>query len=255
MTARDAGRDRPWLLAIDTATSQVVVAAGTEAGEPITSRAVPAEHRHGERLLITIDALIADAGLDLPALRGVVVGTGPGAFTGLRVGLATAKTLAHELGIPIAGISTGAALLAAVAAAGIAGDGVVLRLPAGPHDRVEIRPGERPHLVPGGPAANASAESGSDLAVDRSVDRAGDGAVPELAIAIDLPGRATRAELERGAMALAGLPASLLRLGLVRLSAGSDDPATLVPEYVMLPRGAAAGLDVGKGVSWSHDRP
>ena len=40
-------------------------------------------------------------------LTGIVVGTGPGAFTGLRVGLATAKGLAHGLGIPIVGVSTG----------------------------------------------------------------------------------------------------------------------------------------------------
>ena len=43
----------------------------------------------------------------------MIVGTGPGAFTGLRVGLATAKAIAHELGVPIAGVSTAEALLAA----------------------------------------------------------------------------------------------------------------------------------------------
>ncbi len=257
MTARDAGADRPWILAIDTATSQVVVAAGTGAGELLASRAAPAEHRHGERLLVTIDALIAEAGLDLPALRGVVVGTGPGAFTGLRVGLATAKTLAHELGIPMAGVSTGAALVAAGLAAGIAGEGVVLRLPAGPHDRVEVRPGEPPRLLAGVPAGSAGAGAGVNATPNAGSgsDRAGHGAVPELVIAVDLAGRATEAELERGEAALVGLPAALLRLGVARLAVGSDDPATLVPEYVMLPRGAAEGLDVAEGVSWSHDRP
>ena len=102
-----------WLLALDTATSRVVVAAGTPDGALIAERSFPAEHRHGERLLATVDELARAADLALEALAGIVVGTGPGAFTGLRVGLATAKTLAHELGVPIAGVSSAEALLAA----------------------------------------------------------------------------------------------------------------------------------------------
>jgi hypothetical protein len=247
MKATEGREARPWLLAIDTATSQVVVAAGTLDGEVIASRAVPAEHRHGERLLAQIDALIGETGLGLAELRGVVVGIGPGAFTGLRVGLATAKTLAHELGVAIAGVSTGEALLSAAAAAGIAGEGVVLRLPAGPHDRVEVRPGQPPRLLPGGPLGNAdSAGDPADL---------GDTGGSEIPIAVDLAGRAPAADLERGEAALAGLPASLLRLGIARLADHLDDEATLVPEYVMLPPGVRDGLDVGEGVSWSHDRP
>jgi len=230
------GSTRPWLLAIDTATSQVVVAAGTPAGDVLASRSVPAEHRHGERLLAMIDALVGETNLDLAALGGVIVGTGPGAFTGLRVGLATAKTLAHELGVSIAGVATGDALLFAGVAVGVGGKNVVLRLPAGPHDRVEVRPGQPPRLVPGGSPENAA--SGS-----------------EIAIAVDLAERAPEADLGRGAAALTGLPASLMRLGVARLAARGDDAATLVPEYVMLPRGVSAGLDVGEGVSWSRDRP
>jgi len=182
------------------------------------------------------------------ALGGVIVGTGPGAFTGLRVGLATAKTLAHELDVPIAGVSTGAALLAAGAAAGIAGEDVALWLPAGPHDRVEVRSGQPPRLVPGGAVAGVAG----------AFDAGGRDGAPEsasrLAIAVDLVGRAPDGDLERGEAAVRGLPASLLRLGVARLAAASDDAATLVPEYVMLPRGVSAGLDVGEGVSWSHDR-
>ena len=45
-------------------------------------------------------------------MAAIVVGTGPGAFTGLRVGIATAKGMAHALGVPIVGVSTADALLA-----------------------------------------------------------------------------------------------------------------------------------------------
>ena len=219
-----------WILVLDTATGRVVVAAGRPDGRLLAERGFPAEHRHGERLLATIEELSASAGLALESLAGVVVGTGPGAFTGLRVGLATAKTLAHELGLPVAGVSTAEALL--LAAGDAAADDVVT-LPAGLHDRVEVRRGEPPRLVTGGGP---------------------DAAVPAAAIAVDLDGRAGAAALERGRRAVDGLAAALLRLGLERLSAGGDDAERLVPEYVTLPRGAAPTLDLEEGVAWSHDR-
>ena len=51
-------------------------------------------------------------------LGGLVVGTGPGAFTGLRVGIATVKGLAYALDLPVVGVPTGEALLAAARAPG-----------------------------------------------------------------------------------------------------------------------------------------
>lgn len=220
------GGGSSWILAIDTATSLVVVAAGSPEGEPIGVRTFAAGHRHGSHLLPAFDALTADTGLALDRLGGVVVGLGPGAFTGLRVGLATAKTLAHALGAPIVGVSTGDALLRA---AGAAHD-VQLLLPAGPHDRVVVVAGNSPRL------------------------EAGDaGPEPSGAIAIDLEGRASAAALERGRHALAGLPATLLRLGAERLAAGDvDDVERLVPAYVSLPRGITTEVGDG-GVAWSRD--
>jgi hypothetical protein len=218
-----------WLLVLDTATSRVIVAAGRPDGSLIAERSFPAGHRHGERLLATIDELARTEDLSLQALGGIVVGTGPGAFTGLRVGLATAKTLAHELGVPIAGVSTGEALLDA------AGNGAVILLPAGPQDRVEVRQGAPPRLLAGGAERGAQSPAGR-------------------VVAVDLEGRAAPDALDRGRRAVDGLAGALLRLGLARLEAGGDDPERLVPEYVTLPRGVAGSLDLEGGVAWSHDR-
>jgi tRNA threonylcarbamoyladenosine biosynthesis protein TsaB len=56
-------------------------------------------------LMPAIDAMLRKAGLDLRALRTLLVVSGPGSFTGIRVGLSTAKGLAHAAGIPIVAIS------------------------------------------------------------------------------------------------------------------------------------------------------
>jgi tRNA threonylcarbamoyl adenosine modification protein YeaZ len=215
----------PWLLAIDTATSVVVVAAGDLDGRLLEARTFPAEHRHGSHLLPTIQGLAGDRGLTLEDLAGVVVGTGPGAFTGLRVGLATAKVLAHELAIPLVGVPTSDALLATDA------DATCLLLPAGPHDRTIAERGGGARLL------------------------AGDAAAPEPAgaMAIDLAGRATAAAVARGRRALDELPARLLALGTARLRAGeADDVDRLVPAYVSLPRGVTSEVGDG-GVAWSRD--
>jgi tRNA threonylcarbamoyladenosine biosynthesis protein TsaB len=219
----------PWLLAIDTATSVVVVAAGTPAGDLIEARTFAAGHRHGSHLLPSIEGLARDRDLAIGELAGVIVGTGPGAFTGLRVGLATGKTLAHALGVPIVGLSTGEALLAAAASAG--DPATRLSLPAGLRDRVVVIRGEAPRLEAGEAAAPA-AWAGT--------------------IAVDLEGRAPEPALEAGRRAVAALPATLLRLGAERLTAGAtDDAERLVPEYVSLPRGVTA--EPAGGVAWSRD--
>jgi tRNA threonylcarbamoyl adenosine modification protein YeaZ len=213
-----------WLLAIDTATSVVVVAAGAPDGTLVECRTFPAEHRHGSHLLPTIERLTQDRDLSLDGLVGVIVGTGPGAFTGLRVGLATAKTLAHELAVPLIGVATGEALLATEPSA------TALLLPAGPHDRTVVERGRAARLVAG---EHAEAE-------------------PAGAIAIDLAGRASAGALARGARALEALPASLLSIGARRLAAGATDDATrLVPEYVSLPRGVTRAAE--GAVAWTRD--
>lgn len=59
---------------------------------------------HSVRLLPLIEGLLDEAGLLMPDLAGVAVTAGPGSFTGLRIGLAVAKTLAQVLNIPVVGV-------------------------------------------------------------------------------------------------------------------------------------------------------
>ena len=80
------------------------------AGKLLGEQRWESRHRHGEELLERIDRLLAEAGARKGDLAGVIVGTGPGSFTGLRIGLATAKTIAYSLGIPVVGVSTTVAI-------------------------------------------------------------------------------------------------------------------------------------------------
>jgi tRNA threonylcarbamoyl adenosine modification protein YeaZ len=224
---------RPWLLALDTATNTIVVAAGTPDGRVLGHETFEGRYRHSQELLPAVARLVERLDLRLGDLAGIVAGTGPGAFTGLRVGLATAKTLAHELAVRVAGITTSDALLADEPAR------AVLWLPSGPRDRVAITIGEAPAIVREG---ETSPWEGALRGEGKATD-----------VAVDLDGRADPAALERGRGALARLPEALLRLGAARLAAGdADDPERLVPRYASPPRGAL--VDQGdRGVAWSRD--
>jgi tRNA threonylcarbamoyl adenosine modification protein YeaZ len=165
------------------------------------------------------------------ATCALVVGTGPGSFTGLRVGLATAKTLAYVRGLPIVGIASTDALRHAAGQAG-ASRAIVVVLPAGARDHYLARAGEEPVLVAPGGLREAL----------------GDVPVAGLDLDPDLLG-VDAASL--GEAALVGLPAALLELGWQRLATAElDDAATLVPAYVALPRGVRHGPEE---LGWSPD--
>lgn len=89
------------VLAVVTSTPQVSVAIG-DAGEVAEASLVLRQgRRHGEVLAPAIQSLCRLAGVDLESIGSIAVDTGPGLFTGLRVGVATAKALASALGIPV----------------------------------------------------------------------------------------------------------------------------------------------------------
>jgi tRNA threonylcarbamoyl adenosine modification protein YeaZ len=92
------------VLAFDTSTSAVTVAVVPADGEPPAQRVVVEANRHGELLAPLIRAALDDAGADPAALAAIGVGLGPGPFTGLRVGIVTAKAMSDALGIPAYGV-------------------------------------------------------------------------------------------------------------------------------------------------------
>lgn len=90
------------VLALDT--SAAVAVALLADGVTLASRVVYEQRRHAEQLAPMIAEVLAATGTDRSALTAVVVGTGPAPFTGLRVGLVTARTLGLALGIPVYGV-------------------------------------------------------------------------------------------------------------------------------------------------------
>jgi tRNA threonylcarbamoyladenosine biosynthesis protein TsaB len=139
-------------LAFDTATSAATAALvrdGQVLGERV-SRAV--------RVLEDADELFRESGAARTELTGIVVGTGPGSFTGLRMGLAAARGLALALELPVAGVSTLAALAAGA-------PGALPVVDAGRREVFTLRGGEPVVCAP------------ADIEVDSGTLCVGDGAV------------------------------------------------------------------------------
>jgi tRNA threonylcarbamoyl adenosine modification protein YeaZ len=106
------------LLAFDTATAQVTVA--LHDGDSVVASYDSSESmRHGEKLAPGIRRVLAEANVKATDLTGIAVGVGPGPFTGLRVGLVTARTLAHVRGIEVYGVCTLDVLAAEAADTGL----------------------------------------------------------------------------------------------------------------------------------------
>lgn len=96
------------VLAIDTATPAVIVGVllrhDDGAIETVAQRVAVDAHAHAELLTPNVVGAVADAGLTLRDIDVVAVGCGPGPFTGLRVGMATAAAYGHALGVPVHGV-------------------------------------------------------------------------------------------------------------------------------------------------------
>ena len=93
------------LLGLDTATPAVTVAV-CDGGRVLAESTAPDDRRHGELLAPAIESVLREAGVTVGDLGGIAVGVGPGPFTGLRVGLVTARMLGAVLHVPVHGVCT-----------------------------------------------------------------------------------------------------------------------------------------------------
>lgn len=246
-------------LAIETATHHIVVALGPSS-RPVASVVREVVPGRWTPLLSLIDEAFADAGVTMADVRAIGVGTGPGSFTGLRAGLATAKTLCWLRGTPLVALPTDDTLRRAAALGEPAPtEPVAVVQRAGARDHYVALPGTDPVLTP--PTRDLAAMLG-----DRPV------AAIDLADGEVRQGLVARARtlghpdpVALGGTALRHAPDALLAVMDELLAAGAmADPTTLVPRYVALPRGVGAApvetgttlMDTTRGEgTWSPTRP
>jgi len=231
------------LLALDTATRHPTLALAEPDGDIVGERQWESQHRHGEELLQRLDDLLAHAAAKPRDVAGVIVGIGPGSFTGLRIGLATAKTIAYSLDVPIVGISTTQALALAAFDGESGRAEFAVTLPAGAKDRyvhrvvvdgASVTEQGSPQLVVPGAAFDAACTDALVVAVD-----------------LDAADDISDEDAERGEAALRGLARARAHLGTQTLKSGKhDDIERLVPAYVALPRGIAQAV---AEMTWSPD--
>lgn len=89
------------LLAIDTSAGTSVAVVDPATGRTVAERSTDDSRRHAEVVGPFLAEVLAEAGITGADVTGVVAGTGPGPFTGLRVGIAAARTFAAARGVPV----------------------------------------------------------------------------------------------------------------------------------------------------------
>lgn len=92
-------------LVIDTSTATLCLAI-MENDERLVASSEVVDRRHSDRLLPAIEALLSEARLTMQHMEQIAVGQGPGSYTGVRIGVTAAKTLAWTLGVPLVGVSS-----------------------------------------------------------------------------------------------------------------------------------------------------
>ena len=206
------------ILAVDTSTPAVtagVVRLDDTGPQPLATRVTVDARKHAEVLTPHILECLADAGITADDLSAVVVGTGPGPFTGLRVGMATGAAFGDALGIPVHGVGS----LDAIAAA-VPGDREVLVVTDARRREVywaRFRGAER--------IAGPFVSPAADIVVGESTVVAGSALHVDL---VDLPVE----PIESPA------PECLVAVAAQALRSGAE-PTSLVPQYLRRPDAVA----------------
>ncbi|HEY3729392.1 MAG TPA: tRNA (adenosine(37)-N6)-threonylcarbamoyltransferase complex dimerization subunit type 1 TsaB [Solirubrobacteraceae bacterium] len=225
------------ILALDTATSATAAAhLDTATGTEVQARDDPppgVRPRHTTKLISLLTEVLQRSGSDWAELDRIAVGVGPGTFTGLRIGVATARALARAHGVPLVGVSTLQSL--ALGAAGAEATSVVMPVLDARRGEVFAAawPARRsasscwdPLLAPLAVTPQSLAELAPQLGADRLA--VGDGSV------------AFRAVLECSGTRVPEDDSELHRVSAInhcRLAGGQppQDPAGVRPQYLRLP--------------------
>lgn len=221
------------VLSVDTSTPHVTAGvcrlepAGPGDGpriETLATRVTDDARAHAELLTPHILECLSIAGITPTELDAVVVGVGPGPFTGLRVGMATAAAFADAIGVPVHGVCSLDAVAARARAAGEEGDVVVV---------TDARRREAYHARYNGEGVRTS---GPTVGPAAEIDVTGARVVGEPGKIAEIPavgGGAVGDDDEAGAFTSPD-PAGLVAVAAADLLAGTD-PAPLVPLYLRRP--------------------
>jgi len=218
------------VLALESATDMAGVALADDVSGVLASATLAQGRRHAESIAPAVRFVCAQAGVALGEVDAVAVDIGPGLFTGLRVGVASAKALAFGLGVPVVGVSSLEVLAQALASA----------LPD-PTLVVPVIDARRGEVF----AARYRVRRGEAAAEGDEVRRTPEALAQELAalgepvVLAGTGARRYRAVLAvRGASTAGALyehprPDVVAALGLARVAAGAvDDPLAVVPNYL-----------------------
>jgi tRNA threonylcarbamoyladenosine biosynthesis protein TsaB len=209
------------LLALDTATPATVVGVYAGGGAAIERRhdPLPGERPgHVSQVLALAEDALAEAGLRWADLDRIGVGVGPGSFTGLRIGVATARALGQATGAPLVAVSTLGALA----------EGARLARNAPVVEAFNPSGGARPVLAVLD-ARRGEAFAGAWLGVERVLAPAAVAPEALAALVEGLPGRVAERSRERGAEPLVGAPLAVGD-GAVRFRAHLEPAGAEVPE-------------------------
>lgn len=220
------------ILALDSATAACSAALWRD-GRVLARRFAAMERGQAEALLPMVRDVMADAGQGYDALDHLAVTIGPGAFTGLRIGLSAARGLALAAGVPLGGVTTLEAVAEGVPASELAGRVLVVALGT-KRSGLYVQAFDAARHAIADPAV-LPPEALPGWAPDLRLLLAGDGAQAALAALADAGRNVEIADAP-------GLPDAALVAGLAaaRISAGEDlrapEPLYLTPPMATVPR-------------------